>query len=439
VNKEQLRTLALASLHQARSIKEEFGAAMSAEKLAEFNAHMTDFGKHNDAYEAAKSTEEKFAQLDSAYESYNTPAESLSAPAASPLAGPVTTNVEARKASHTEAFSRYMKYGDKGITAAEQRSFISGVSAEELLASGASPEEWAHLGTVDSLGGFLVPDEFSSELLKDLAGASIMRSLGRTRQTSRSVASFMTVAGSGNSLYSSGVTGSFRSEGYVSGGTAPSVQNQPRFGRERVPVHIWSPDVIEITMELLEDAGVNLEAEIRELLAETRRLDEDSAFILGNGVGMPRGIHFEATSGNIPTVNSQAAAAFTYAGLTGLWSTLPAQYRGNATYLMNSQALGQLALLEDTAGNPIFPTNQIPTQLFGRPIAVSEFMPDVAASAIPVIFGDFSRGYGIVDRMDLRIIRLNERYAPNVGLLAVARVGGQMLLSQPFVSQTISA
>jgi len=98
-----------------------------------------------------------------------------------------------------------------------------------------------------------------------------------------------------------------------------------------------------------------------------------------------------------------------------------------------------LALLEDSAGNPIFPTNQIPTQLFGRPIAVSEFMPDVAASAIPVIFGDFSRGYGIVDRMDLRIIRLNERYAPNVGLLAVARVGGQMLLSQPFVSQTISA
>jgi len=439
---EELRLLAMGAFTKAKALKEEFsGKTMDAAKLAEFNSHMEEFASYNDQYEGAKKQAETFAAFTAAEEQYAMPSASQMSHEGSDLAGNATSTNGAEKlaANHTDAFARFMKYGERGLNTTEMRHFMGGnFTGQELMEAGLPQEHWAHVGTVDTLGGFLVPEEFMSELIKDLAGASVMRSMAKVRQTSRSVASFLTVAGSGNISYSSGVTGSFRSEGWVQGGNNIPTQNQPRFGKERVPVHIWSPDVIEITMELLEDAGINLESEVRDLLQETRRLDEDSAFILGNGVGMPRGIHFEATSGNIATVNSQAAAAFTYDGLVDLWTELPAQYRGNASYLMNSKALGEIALIQDTQNRPIFPTNEIPTQLFGSPIRVSEFMPDVAASAIPVIYGDFSN-YGIADRMDLRIIRLNERFAPNIGLLAVARVGGQMLRDQPFVSQTISA
>ena len=442
----ELKSLALAAFTKAKALKEEYAAGtMPADKMELFQAHMSEFAQYNAQVEEAKKNEEAFAAFNQAAEQYGQPAPSNVGPLHSDLAASNSTEstLEQRQAEtrriHTEAFSRYLKFGQQGLNRNEASAFIGGqVSREELSAAGLDMETFAHLGSVDSLGGFLVPDDFMSELIKDLAGASIMRQISRVRTTSRAAASFMTVAGSGNRLYSSGVTGSFRSQGWVQGGNNIPTQNQPRFGQERVQVHVWSPDVIEITMELLEDAALNLEAEVRELLVETRRLDEDSAFILGNGIGMPTGIHFEATQGNIVTVNSQAAAGLTYDGLCEMWAELPAQYRSQAVYLMNSKTLAAIKLIKDNENRPIFPVNEIPTNLFGRPIVVSEFMPDIAASAIPIIFGDFSN-YGIADRADLRIIRLNERFAPNVGLLAVARVGGQMLRSQPFVSQTISA
>lgn len=435
----ELRSAAHAALAQAREIKEEFGANMDAAKMEEFNKHMDDFAKFNDMAEAAKNQNERFAALDAALEQYNAPVNS-DTPATSPLNGTIVTGAEASEqfaAMHMEAFNNYVRYGAHTLSASEQRAFLSGRPDEELAAK-MSKEQWAHVGTVDTLGGLLVPEEFMAGLLRDLAGASVMRRLARVQTTSRSVASFLSVAGSGNRQYSSGLTGSFRSEGWTQNGDAMPVQNQPRFGKERVPVHIWSPDIVEITMELLEDAGINLEAEIRALLTETRIQDEESAFILGNGVGMPTGISFEAEAGNITAVNSGAAAALTYDGLINMYTELPAQYLNNATLLMNSKTWGAMLLLKDNDNRPLFPVNAPVRELLTRPIEISEFMPDIAAGVKPIIFGDFNRGYGIADRMDLRVMRLNERYAPNVGLMAIARVGGQMVREHPFVCQNIA-
>ena len=439
-----LRAKAFECLNAAKSIRTEFGLNMDAAKKAEFDAFMAEYTVHSQALAAAIALETQFAEMDSALNLYSTPAESLQT-STSDLET-VNLNVAgaaayaAFKADHRKAFVNYAKFGVNGLDMNAQRQYLGGGFTREELSNAGVPEEvWAHLGTVDTLGGFLVPEDFQSELIRDLSGFSVMRRLARIRQTSSHTATFMTVAGSGNRQYTSGVTGSFRSEGWVQGGNNIPTQNEPRFGRERIPVHVWSPDVIEITMELLEDSSISLEQELRAILAETRGLDEDSAFLVGSGIGMPKGLYTEASEGNLSTVNSGAATGQTYAGLVNMWSELPAQYRQNATWTMNSLTQGLLALLEDTVGNPIFPTNEIPMALFGRPIEVSEFIADGnVASARSMIFGNY-QFFGIADRMDLRIIRLNERFAPNIGLLAVARVGGQMLRAQPFVSQLVSA
>jgi HK97 family phage major capsid protein len=435
-----LHDAALKSLTAAKACRNEAGN-VPADKLEEFNAHMADWTTNHAAFNQMKETEEKLAQMDAGLELYTQPAPGFVQNQPAPNQAELDT---AARANHKAAMGRFMHLGTNGLSRDEQAAYMAGPRAlfgqnpQETLAKMLPAEQHALLGTVDNLGGFLVPDEFMSELIKDVAGFSVMRPLARVRQTSRSSATFMTVA-SGTDPWSSGLTGNFRSEGWVVAGAAPPTQNQPTFGRERVPVHIWAPDIIELTMELLDDSAVNLDVEIRALLAETRGLDEDSVFINGTGVGMPLGILQEVALGNITTVQSGAANAQSYAGLVNLFTGLPAQYRSRASFMLNSFTLGLWMQLEDTAGTNIFPTNTVPTQLFGRPLAVTEFMPDGNVDGNDaVIFGDFSY-YGIADRMDMRIIRLVERFAPNIGILAVARVGGQLLKTAPFRAQNVGA
>lgn len=347
---------------------------------------------------------------------------------------PTEEELAKKKKAHREAFVKYVVGGEALLTPQETHRYVRRDPYAERL-SGLSPEErFALLESQDNLGGFLVPDDFVNELIKETAGFAVMRTVARQRMTTRSAASFMTVDG-GTDPYPSGVSGSWRAEGFVTGGTAIATQNQPTFGRERVPVHLWLPDVIELTQELLEDAAVDLEAEIRGILAETKALDEDSGFINGSGVGQPEGL----LQAGITTINSGASNGQSYAGIVNLFTGLPAQYRAQAKWIMNSLTWGLIMQLEDTAGNPIFPTNQEVPSLFGKEILFSEFMPDGNSDGNDaIVFGDY-RFYGIADRRDLRIQRLMERYAPNVGILASARTGGQVLKTAPFRAQNVGA
>jgi HK97 family phage major capsid protein len=460
---KEARTAALEAHNKARAIKDKYGnlefSEWESDDVQQFKGHMGDFTEAHQAYEefnADAGLIETFNNATSIYTPNNSgqtiinPMQALAggemeqyARLRNPQGGFEQTDEQrtAARAQHRQAFHRFMAGGPGALSGAEQLAYMGAGNnfTHEQLAQFLPQEQFALVGTVDHLGGFLVPDDFMDELIVELAGFAVMRAMARVRTTTRQAATFMTVKGSGNDVYSSGLTGNFRSEGWVLGGQNPPTQNQPQFGRERVPVHIWAPDVVELTMELIDDAGINLDVEIRRLLAETKALDEDSAFINGTGVGMPMGILREVAAGNIATVNSGQANGQSYTGLVNLWSALPAQYRANGSFLLNSFTLGLWALLEDSAGNPIFPTNEIPNQLFGRPLAISEFMPDGNSDGNnAVIYGDFNF-YGIADRMDLRIIRLVERFAPNIGMLAIARTGGQVLKTNPFRAQVVGA
>lgn len=444
---------ALKALNDAKAIKTSQGEtpyqAWSDDKKTEWTQHMADFTSANTEYQGLKTDAERFSALDSNLAAYNTPAEGF-------YTQPVLGNRQvftgqsaeqrtAAKAHHMDAFKRFVVGGQSALTLPEQGAYLSGArnmfggNPHEALSSLLPQEQFALVGNVDSLGGFLVPEDFMTEMIRELAGFTVIRPLARVRPTSRQAASYLVVAGSGNAQYSSGVGGAWRGEGWTTDQALLPTQNQPRFGRERVPVHTWCPDVIEITMELMEDSAVNLDAEVRGLLAETRAMDEDSAFLLGTGIGTPKGILTEASEGNITTVKTSGANSQTYVGLVNLFTSLAAQYRQRATWAFNSYTLGLLMQMEDTEGHHIFPTNTIPTQLFGRPLVISEFIADGGTDGnLSMIFGDFSY-YAIADRMDMRIIRLVERFAPNVGIMAVARVGGQVLKTAPFRVQLVGA
>jgi HK97 family phage major capsid protein len=336
---------------------------------------------------------------------------------------------EKKKEQHAKAYDLYLRQG-------------AGAAYESL--SDLSPQERnALLGTQGDLGGFLIPDDFRNELIRDVAGLSTFRLAGaRTIPTSLRVLTMPTVT-TGGDQYPTDLetgaaqdTGNWKGEGSnpaTDGGT-PAVQNKPTFGEANIPTHIWQPDAVVLTRELLDDSVVPLDSLIPELFAEILALDEDWAFTLGNGIGKPLGIQ----SAGLAEVSSGTKSVVTYGGLIDLMMTVPAQYRQGAggVFMMNSLTFGEIVKLEDGGSTLIFPANALPGTLFSKRVVFNEFMPDIADNAEPIAFGDFSK-YIIADRQDMRVQRLEEKFAPKVGIMVTARRGGQLVRLNCLRLQTI--
>jgi hypothetical protein len=71
---------------------------------------------------------------------------------------------------------------------------------------------------------------------------------------------------------------------------------------------------------------------------------------------------------------------------------------------------------------PVSPGNR--SNLIGFPLADAEEMPDVAANSLSIAFGDFRRGYLIVDRAGVRVIRDPFTAKPYILFYTTKRVGG---------------
>jgi HK97 family phage major capsid protein len=342
-----------------------------------------------------------------------------------------------RKAAVRETFMAYLRGGE--------RSGEYHAAVEKLSGLGPS-EKHALLGTQGTLGGFLVPEDFRAEVVRNMAGYAVVRGAGaRVVPTNSSTLVFPSIAG-GTDPYSSGVSGSWRAEGSQgTDGTAPAQQNQPTFGQERVPVHVWQPAAIVVTRELMLDSAVNLDSMIAQLIAETKALDEDAAFIKGDGVGRPRGIlDYSATAGSagtaltIANVKSGSNGGVQYNQLIDMMQTLPAQYRQRAVWITNSATFGKILQLKDSSQAPLLYSGSIPDSLFGHRVFFSEHVPAPSTGTNSIIFGDLNY-YCVAERTDLRVQRLEERFAPNVAFLPTARLGGAVLRCPAFVIQNLAA
>lgn len=102
-------------------------------------------------------------------------------------------------------------------------------------------------------------------------------------------------------------------------------------------------------------------------------------------------------------------------------------YRANAHFVMNRQTQAQIRKFKDADGNylwqPSLRAGQAP-RLMNVPIAEAEDMPDVDADSFALAYGDFRRGYLIVDRLGIRVLRDPYTAKPYVLFYTTKRVGG---------------
>jgi HK97 family phage major capsid protein len=208
--------------------------------------------------------------------------------------------------------------------------------------------------------------------------------------------------------------------------TAPGLEEvKPSFGE------IYANP--QITQKMLDDAAFNVDAELVQTLGEEFAEQEDFAFISGDGTNKPKGIlaYTLSTDGDADRnfgVIQKISDAFDYSSMLALMHSAKKGYRRNGVWVMNRSTLAAARSLADANGNLIWHPDHRPEglvdTLFGFPVIESDEMPDAVAGETPVIFGDLSRGYLIVDVAGVRVLRDPYTNKPYVGFYSTKRVGG---------------
>jgi HK97 family phage major capsid protein len=198
----------------------------------------------------------------------------------------------------------------------------------------------------------------------------------------------------------------------------------------------------QATQKMLDDVFFNAENWINSELAIEFSEQEEIAFTTGNGTKKPKGFLAYASSiaddktrpfGTLQHILSGSAAAVTSDAIVQLVYTLRKAHRNGAKFMMNNNSLFKIRILKDQEGNylwrPGLELNQ-PSTLVGYGIAENEQMPDIAADAKAIAFGNFKRGYTIVDRIGTRVLRDPYTNKPYVGFYTTKRTGGMLADSQ---------
>ncbi|WP_254671722.1 phage major capsid protein [Janthinobacterium sp. HH104] len=205
------------------------------------------------------------------------------------------------------------------------------------------------------------------------------------------------------------------------------------------------------TQQMLDDSAVNIETWLASEVETEFSIQEGVAFLTGNGTNKPAGLLTYITGGanaaahpwgDIKTVKSGAAAALTADGLIDLVYALPGEYTANARAAMNRNTQAAIRKLKDGQGNylwqPSFEAGA-PATVLGYGIAEMAGMPDVAANSKPIVFGDFKRGYMIIDRTGVRVLRDPFTNKPYVHFYTTKRVGGGLLNPDVLKALTVAA
>ena len=274
----------------------------------------------------------------------------------------------------------------------------------------------------DDEGGYLAPVEWDRTIVDKLVEVSPMRQIAQVQ----------TISGAGfKKLFNLRGTGS----GWVGETAARPETATPEFGPMTfTPGELYANPAA--TQQMLDDAEINLEQWLADEVETEFAYQEGVAFVSGNGTNKPYGFLTYVTGaasanahpfGAIQLKTAASATAVTTDELIDLVQLLPQVMQQNARFVTNRNALTTVRKLKDGQGNYIWqPSFQLgqPSQLLGYPVTEMAAMPNIAANAVPIAFGDFRRGYLIIDRTGVRVLRDPYSNKPYVMFYTTKRVGG---------------
>jgi HK97 family phage major capsid protein len=307
---------------------------------------------------------------------------------------------------HKKAFDSYIRKGEAhGLAALEEKAMSVGSGTD---------------------GGYLVPPQIEAEIGRLLSKASPIRSIADVRQSSVT-------------LYKKPFATGGAATGWVSEIAARPQTNSPVLAELQFPaMELYAQPAA--TQALLDDSIVNLDEwlarEVETVFAE----QETDAFINGDGITKPKGFltypkvaQASWSWGNTGYIATGVAGAFAGSNPTDkmvdVIYSLKAGYRQNARWVMSRNSQAQIRKFKDAQGNYLWQpaaTADGNASLLAFPVVESEYMPDIATDVHAIAFGDFKRGYLIVDRVGVRVLRDPFSTKPYILFYTTKRVAGGM-------------
>lgn len=297
----------------------------------------------------------------------------------------------------------YLRHGRE----AELKSFTTGVLAD---------------------GGYAVPREIDALIAAQLKAVSPIRAIAQVVQV-------------GTSGYRKLVSSTGTASGWVSETAARPETGTAKFNEIAPPMgELYANPAASQAM--LDDAAFNLEEWLAGEIATEFAKAEGTAFISGTGTNQPRGFLAAPSSNAADATRPFGTLQFTATGnasafdanpdlkLIDLVHSLKAAHRQGAVFVMNSKTLATVRKFKAADGSFLWQPGIMdgqPARLLGYPVIEAEDMPDVAANAFPIAFGNFRNGYLIAERRQTTILRDPFTNKPYVNFYATKRVGGQVL------------
>ena len=317
----------------------------------------------------------------------------------------------------------------------EVKGFVDG-----YLRHGRVAELKSISGAVPGDGGYAVPREIDALIAAQLKKISPIRSIAQVVQT-------------GSAGYRKLITNSGTASGWVSETAARPMTNTPSFTEIAPPSgELYANPAASQAM--LDDAGFDLETWLANEIAMEFARAEGAAFISGSGTNQPKGFLGAPTAATSDAVRAFGTLQFLVSGnassfdaapelkLIDLIHALKSGHRQGASWVMNSATLAQVRKWKAADGSFLWQPGIMeghPDRLLGYPVVEAEDMPDVAAGAFPIAFGNFRAGYLIAERSATAILRDPYTNKPFVHFYATKRIGGQVLDSDAIKLLKISA
>ena len=331
-----------------------------------------------------------------------------SAIAALKVGGAGGSDMDPAKAEHSQVFSKWFRRGDRAIDAN-----MHDLEVKAGLSTDSNPD-----------GGYLMPEEMSQTIDRVVGTVSVMRSIANTMEVSSDTYKKLVNIGGADS-------------GWV--------------GEKGKRLETATPQLIELiintqelyanpatTQKALDDARLDLAKWLADEVSIEFAEQEGAAFINGDGANKPRGIlgydkiaNASHKWGKLGFITTGKAGGFADTDpadcLIDTYYALKQAHRNGASWLMSDATMGSIRKLKDADGNYLWATPagtaEVPT-ILQKPVHTDDGMDKVEAGNFPIAFGDFKRGYLIIDRFGTRVLRDPFTNKPYIHFYTTKRVGG---------------
>lgn len=314
--------------------------------------------------------------------------------------GVTPDQVKEEEARYSEAFWNYIRNGEERITEEDHE-----ILQKRAMSSG-----------VGSEGGYTVPEDFWNDIIEARDRFGGLRNAPVTQITTDNGRDLPIPTDN-----EAGVKGELVAE------NGAATEDDPTFGQVMLKAFLWSSKLVKVPRSLMQDSAFNLDSYLASKFGQRIGRIQADYFHDGTGSGEPEGIITNTVVGHQTT--SGQTTTLLYDDFVALEHSVDPAYREMGHYLISDDALKATRLIKDLDGRPIWVpamSGGVPSTINGYPYTVMMELPDLAASAKPIVFGDLSY-YWIRDVIGFEAVRLNELFAQNrqVGFLAWARADGR--------------